>query len=668
MVRAATDATPGVADARFSNDGVAWGSWTPYETTVPWALTAGDGTRTVYAQFRDGAGVLSAVTSDTIVVETVPPSGSISIAGGAAWTIDRNVGLTLSATDTRSGVKDVRISQDGVNFGPWLTYSTLIDWELPAGDGTRVVYAQFRDAAGNVSSVVSDTIGVDTRPPTGTVTISGGASASPTAAVTLALSATDALNGVAQMRLSNDGTNWSAWTNYATSADWTLAPGDGLRTVSAQFVDGLGNVSSATTDSIVVDTVAPTGAIVIEGDRPAVNSPVVSVGLEWSDGGAGVTDVRLSPDGATWAAWTAAKPSIRFTMEPGDGTRTLYAQFRDGAGNVSASASDTILIDTTAPTGTFKLAHDAAFVLPGATLTADTSVSDGPAGSGVAEFRSSADGGATWTDWVPIAEDGSAIVPRPADGSDRVVTIAGEVRDVAGNVAAVASDTTYLVDDRAPGVTLVSSFAGTVGLAADSDAVRVGLVAGDKLSLKLKVKALVRKADARVEIDVFGPDGAQLVTGRYPANAKTPGVANFPAPATGEYWIVIRAAGTAADTGVAYTMSVRDTPAKGARAKKGTGQLDAGAVPPSVAVSFDAADGLTLSGSLSGPVTPTPTLLAPDGSTVTVAVLPGPKGSQKLVALRLAGGTGTYVLTIPATGAVKYQLALTTGKLSKLVE
>jgi hypothetical protein len=225
------------------------------------------------------------------------------------------------------------------------------------------------------------------------------------------------------------------------------------------------------------------------------------------------------------------------------------------------------------------------------------------------------------------------------------------------------------VDDASPSVTLVSSFAGTVGLTSDSDAVRMGLVAGDKLSLKLKVKTLVRKADAKVEIDIFGPDGTQLVTGRHPATSKTPGVRSLKVPATGEYWIVMRAAGTAAATGASFKLSVKNVPAKGTRAKQGTAPLDAAALPPSATVSFDAADGHKLSGSFSGPATlPAPTLLAPDGSTVTLAVLPGPKGTRKLVALSLAGGTGTYVLTIPATADVKYKLALAPGRLSKLTE
>src|SRR6185503_19879677 len=104
--------------------------------------------------------------------------------------------------------------------------------------------------------------------------------------------------------------------------------------------------------------------------------------------------------------------------------------------------------------------------------------------------------------------------------------------------------------------------------------------------------------------------------------AKSAGVAKFEAPATGEYWIVLRAAGTAADSGASYTMTVKDTPAKGARALKGTGLFDGTASPPATTVSFSAAEGLTLGGVLVGATTAAPTLLAPDGSSVPVAVLP----------------------------------------------
>ncbi len=78
-------------------------------------------------------------------------------------------------------------------------------------------------------------------PPAGTITTSPTTS---TTAITLALSATDAISGVAQMRFSNDNTVWSNWEPYATSKTWTLQSGDGQKTVTVQFMDNAGLTST----------------------------------------------------------------------------------------------------------------------------------------------------------------------------------------------------------------------------------------------------------------------------------------------------------------------------------------------------------------------------------------------------------------------------------------
>ncbi len=54
-----------------------------YGTSLPWTLIAGDGTKTVCAQFGDDAGNWSAPVTDTIVLDTAGPTGSVTINGGA---------------------------------------------------------------------------------------------------------------------------------------------------------------------------------------------------------------------------------------------------------------------------------------------------------------------------------------------------------------------------------------------------------------------------------------------------------------------------------------------------------------------------------------------------------------------------------------------------------
>ncbi len=90
-----------------------------------------------------------------VPVTTPPTNTSIVIAGGAANTLVREVTLTLAAT----GANQMAISNTADFSGvSWETYAASKSWTLTAGDGTKTVYAKFRDAGGDVSTAVSDTI------------------------------------------------------------------------------------------------------------------------------------------------------------------------------------------------------------------------------------------------------------------------------------------------------------------------------------------------------------------------------------------------------------------------------------------------------------------------------------------------------------------------------
>ena len=55
----------------------------------------------------------------------------------------------------------------------YITYAASKSWTLATGTGVKTVYVRFRDAAGNTSSQISDTILVDTVVPVnGSLTVS----------------------------------------------------------------------------------------------------------------------------------------------------------------------------------------------------------------------------------------------------------------------------------------------------------------------------------------------------------------------------------------------------------------------------------------------------------------------------------------------------------------
>jgi hypothetical protein len=85
------------------------------------------------------------------LIDTIPPVGTAIINDGSTLVSDPRVKVDLFATDETSGIKDMRFKNEGEDWGDWDTYINQKFWDLSEGDGTKRVYVQFRDCAGNVS-------------------------------------------------------------------------------------------------------------------------------------------------------------------------------------------------------------------------------------------------------------------------------------------------------------------------------------------------------------------------------------------------------------------------------------------------------------------------------------------------------------------------------------
>jgi hypothetical protein len=177
------------------------------------------------------------------------------------------------------------------------------------------------------------------RQPFGTVVINNGAAFTANPTVVLSLSG----NQIAQMRFSNDGSNFSPLEPFASTRDWTLSAGSGPKTVFAQFVDTQGVFSSVVFDSIVLDTLAP--------DSTASSPPFTcdrDFSVTWSgtDALSGIVsfdlEYRIGPVGA-WTGWLSGVsslsalfgPVIPVVVQPGD-TYYFRVRARDQAGNVES--------------------------------------------------------------------------------------------------------------------------------------------------------------------------------------------------------------------------------------------------------------------------------------------------------------------------------------------
>lgn len=94
-------------------------------------------------------------------IETTPSVFAVEIQGGAEYTGSRQVTLSLSAP---GGTAWMILGNDSLFTGSgFQAMSLLKDWLLTEGDGTKTVYARFRDTLGVESEARSDAIVLDTK-------------------------------------------------------------------------------------------------------------------------------------------------------------------------------------------------------------------------------------------------------------------------------------------------------------------------------------------------------------------------------------------------------------------------------------------------------------------------------------------------------------------------
>jgi parallel beta-helix repeat protein len=103
--------------------------------------------------------------------------------------------------------------------------------------------------------------------------------------------------------------------------------------------------------AIKLDTEPPTGSLTINDGAASTYSPTVMLRITANDPLSGVAEMRFSNDGRTWSDWegfqsTRSWDLSRFGGSSSSGLKTVYAQLRDRAGNVSQVFSATIRLIT----------------------------------------------------------------------------------------------------------------------------------------------------------------------------------------------------------------------------------------------------------------------------------------------------------------------------------
>jgi uncharacterized repeat protein (TIGR02543 family) len=279
--------------------------------------------------------------------DTQPPTGgAISINGGAAYTTSTAVTLTLSATDAVQMIISENSNFSGASYE---AYAAGKSFTLSLGDNVKTVYVKYRDAAGNETEAISDTITLDTLVPSVSLTTASPTNTSPIP-VTITFS-----EDVTGFDITDILVGYGSKSNFSGSgAVYTvniIPAADGVVTVdvgSGAAQDAVGHINTAADRlSITYDTQPPTGGTIsINGGAAYTNSTAVTLTLSAT----GAAQMKISENiefsDTDYESYTADRS---FTLSSGDGDKTIYVKYKDAAGNEAASVSDTIRLDTHVP-------------------------------------------------------------------------------------------------------------------------------------------------------------------------------------------------------------------------------------------------------------------------------------------------------------------------------
>ncbi|PZG02722.1 glycosyl hydrolase [Micromonospora deserti] len=313
------------------------------------------GQHTLSYRATDKAGNTSAAQQVSFTVvdppapDTTPPTVTAALSGqlddDGAYLGSATV--TLSATDTESGVDRIEYSLDGQ---PYAVYSAPVTVNQP---GQHTLSYRATDKAGNtsaaqqVSFTVVDPPAPDTTAPTVTAAVSGQRddAGAYVGSATVTLSATDTESGVDRIEYSLDGQPYAVYSAPVTVNQ------PGQHTLSYRATDKAGNTSAAQQVSFTVvdppapDTTPPTVTAALSGqlDDDGAYLGSATVILSAADAGSGVDRIEYSLDGQPYARYSAP-----VTVNQA-GPHTLSYRATDKAGNTSGTASVTFTVVASGP-------------------------------------------------------------------------------------------------------------------------------------------------------------------------------------------------------------------------------------------------------------------------------------------------------------------------------
>ncbi|HGH4645896.1 TPA: Ig-like domain-containing protein [Enterobacter roggenkampii] len=501
--------------AQISLDGgVTWIDLIVTGTTWRYAdgRTLTDGTYQYQVRVIDNAGNVGATDSQDVVIDLTKPAATTitvdsitqdtGLSGSDFITSDNQISLKGTLGAALGSGDHAQISLDGGVTWTDVSVSGL-SWTYVDGrtlaDGDYNYQLRVIDDAGNISATASQVVTIDTVAPDASKTIAIDSISDDTGlsssdfitrdtSLTLhgSLGATLADGEYAQISLDGGVT----WQNViVTGNSWYYVDSRTLGNQTYDYyvrvVDAAGNVGASAHQQVTVDTIAPDAAITVSVDNITVdtgfdNNDFLTSSTSYTLHGTlgaelGVGEyVQVSMDGGTtwvYATVSGTQWSYSDTRTLTDGSHNYQVRVVDQAGNVGATTSQAVTVDTQAPQYgvTIDSISDDTGQSGSDFITMDTTLTiNGSLGSALANderVQISLDGGNTWLDTTVTNQRWSYTDTRDLPDGDYTYQV--RIIDQAGNVGSTASQVVTV--DTTPPTTV-----GTVVSYTDGEGERQG--------------------------------------------------------------------------------------------------------------------------------------------------------------------------------------------------
>lgn len=260
---AATDSGSGVSKIEIYVDSKKVTTINSTSGTYNWTASS-TGSHTIYAKAYDNVGNTATSSTNTIYVDSTAPSIKISSPTSNTWYKPSiPLTITLSGSDTGSGVKKIELYIDNVLRNTFTTAGATYAWTTPSDAGAHTISATIYDNV-DLTGTSSVTVNIDNSPPIlgGNPSLLGTIDGY-TNAANLNWSwdaATDSESGFKeyQVYVTKDGAVIANWISTAKNPGYSFACEDGKTYVCKyKAVDNAGNETLSDEVTVKVDQSVP---------------------------------------------------------------------------------------------------------------------------------------------------------------------------------------------------------------------------------------------------------------------------------------------------------------------------------------------------------------------------------------------------------------------------